>query len=116
MRQAHLFITGFVQGVGFRQFIRRKAQKMGVTGWIRNLPASSDGRVEAVLQPSASSPRSDSEQAGPASPDASQGGKEAIEQLIEKCKRGPFLAEVKDVVIVWEEASQIYSDFSVLLS
>ena len=41
--QAHLFILGFVQGVGLRRFIRGKARKMGLTGWVTNLP---DGRVE----------------------------------------------------------------------
>ena len=43
---AHVFISGFVQGVGFRQFVKRSAIKLGLTGWVKNL---SDNRVEAVF-------------------------------------------------------------------
>jgi acylphosphatase len=37
------FVTGTVQGVGFRFFVQNKAQELGLAGWARNL---SDGRVE----------------------------------------------------------------------
>jgi acylphosphatase len=37
------FVSGLVQGVGFRQFVQWRAQALGLTGWARNL---SDGRVE----------------------------------------------------------------------
>ena len=78
---AHVFISGFVQGVGFRQFTKRSAGKIGLTGWAKNL---SDNRVEAVFQ----------------------GSKEQIEKIISICKKGPFLSEVKDVEVVWEEKLQ----------
>lgn len=78
MQQAHIFITGFVQGVGFRQFVKSQAKKVGVTGWVQN---TEDGKVEAVLQ----------------------GDKDAIELLIEKAKKGPDVSEVTDVQVSWEE-------------
>jgi len=39
------FASGTVQGVGFRHYTRREALRLGLTGWVRNLP---DGRVEVV--------------------------------------------------------------------
>lgn len=77
---ARVFISGFVQGVGFRQFVKRSALKLGLTGWVKNLP---DNRVEALFQ----------------------GPKETIEKAISVCKKGPFLSEVKDIVVEWEDSS-----------
>ena len=46
MRRRYL-VEGEVQGVGFRYFAVRRALRIGVSGWVRNLP---DGRVEALAE------------------------------------------------------------------
>ena len=69
MKTLHLQIEGRVQGVWFRESMRREAERLGVTGWVRNAP---DGSVEAVVQ----------------------GGDEAVDALIEWARVGPPLAQV----------------------
>ncbi len=86
---AHIFISGFVQGVGFRRFIQYNALKLGLNGWVKNLP---DNRVEAIFC----------------------GSKERIEKIIAICRKGPFLSEVKDVDIIWEkDQEEAYSNFEI---
>lgn len=89
MMQAHVFISGFVQGVAFRQFVKSSALKLGVSGWVKNLP---DNRVEAVFQ----------------------GDEKAVEQLVVLCKKGPFLSEVKDVITSWEKSEKTHAEFSII--
>jgi acylphosphatase len=47
MKTLHLEIHGRVQGVFFRDSMRREAQRLAITGWVRN---RSDGSVEAAVQ------------------------------------------------------------------
>jgi acylphosphatase len=86
MQQAHIFIKGHVQGVGYRSFVKKTAQKAGLTGWVQNLP---DGDVDAVLQ----------------------GEKAVIEETIDTLKRGHFLAQVKEIEVRWEEITTPYTEF-----
>lgn len=86
---AHIFISGFVQGVGFRQFVKSNAQKLELRGWVKNI---SDGRVEAVFQ----------------------GSKESTEKMILACKKGPFLSEIKEIEVFWEESKTDFTEFEVL--
>ncbi len=47
MARARVVVHGIVQGVWFRESCRRRAEEMGVAGWVRN---RSDGTVEAVFE------------------------------------------------------------------
>jgi acylphosphatase len=82
MQQAHVFISGLVQGVSFRYFVKSNAQNLGLKGWVRN---TEDGGVEAVFN----------------------GEKKHIEVMITLCRKGPMLAEVKQVGFEWEEAEEL---------
>ncbi len=86
MSQVHLLISGFVQGVGYREFVRSNANKMRLTGWVRNLP---DRRVEVVAQ----------------------GEEKTLQELIKVCSRGPFLSEIKSVSVDWEGSDENFSNF-----
>ena len=47
MRAVHVVVTGLVQGVGFRWLARDAAERIGVSGWVRNRP---DGSVELHVE------------------------------------------------------------------
>ena len=80
----HLRITGRVQGVGYRQWICAEAERLGVSGWVRN---RRDGSVEAVVD----------------------GPDEAMELLMERARRGPPAARVSGVDI--EDTEGTFSGF-----
>jgi acylphosphatase len=73
-----VIVRGRVQGVFFRDSLRRRAEARGVAGWVRNRP---DGAVEAVLE----------------------GPEEAVEAVIRFARAGPPRASVEDVQITAEE-------------
>jgi acylphosphatase len=70
--QAHLTITGRVQGVGYRDWALATARRLGLTGWVRN---RRDGAVEALIV----------------------GDDGAVGEMIEACQRGPSMARVEAV-------------------
>lgn len=78
MIRRRVVVHGLVQGVFFRDTVRRQAEQRGVAGWMRNNP---DGTVEAVLE----------------------GEPEAVLRLVELCRRGPRGAHVDRIEVVEEE-------------
>lgn len=73
MSAKRLIIAGRVQGVGFRDWMARQAEALGLDGWVRNRP---DGTVEALIA----------------------GDTDAVEELARLCRRGPRLAEVTSII------------------
>jgi len=86
--RAHIYVSGFVQGVFFRYETRDMALELGVNGWVRNLP---DGRVEAVFE----------------------GDEEKVKRMIEFCRRGPPGARVTNVEVSWEAYKGEFKGFSI---
>ena len=76
--RAHLLIRGRVQGVWYRGSMENEAERLGVSGWVRNRP---DGAVEAEVE----------------------GEREAVEALIAWARHGPPAARVTDVEVRWTE-------------
>ncbi len=83
----HAFVSGRVQGVGFRYFVLREAQDLRLTGWVGNLH---DGRVEVVAE----------------------GDHPALNQLLIKLRHGPVSSDVRDVDYAFSDARGDFSGFS----
>lgn len=88
MERVHIWVSGKVQGVWYRATTVEEAKKLGLTGWVRNLP---DGRVEIVAE----------------------GPRESLERLIAWCHEGPPLAVVDEVKVVWEPYTGEFANFSI---
>ncbi|HEY9724642.1 MAG TPA: acylphosphatase [Oscillatoriaceae cyanobacterium] len=86
MKRAHLLISGRVQGVYYRATTEQVATRMGLRGWVRNLP---DGRVEAIAE-------------GPA---------DLLERFVAWCHEGPPAACVEQVDCTWGDASGEFCAF-----
>jgi acylphosphatase len=86
--RCHIFASGRVQGVFFRQTTLEIAKGFGLTGWVRN---TEDGMVEAVFE----------------------GDKEKVEKMIEWIKIGPPLAKVEKVEVKWEDFKGEFEDFEI---
>ena len=88
-QRVHIFISGKVQGVFFRQALKVIAKKNNVFGWVRNLP---DKRVEAILE----------------------GDSKSVNLVVEWAKIGPANSHVDDIQISNEEFRNEFSTFEVL--
>jgi acylphosphatase len=84
----HVRIQGLVQGVGYRAWTERVAIGLGLVGWVRN---RRDGSVEAVFQ----------------------GDETVVADMIERCKRGPSAAQVREVAMLAAEGAGVFHSFEV---
>jgi len=87
-RCVRVLITGRVQGVGFRAWMRDQAISRNLSGWVRNRP---DGAVEAVFC----------------------GSPDVVEAMIETCNEGPRWANVA-AVDVSDERQWLNGAFTIL--
>ena len=76
--RARILITGLVQGVFFRREMTELARRLGISGWVRNLP---NGKVEALAE----------------------GEKGRLNELIRFCQVGPPGAAVRKVEVEWSD-------------
>ncbi len=86
--RAQVIIHGLVQGVWFRASTRDEAIRLGVRGWVRNLP---DGTVQALFE----------------------GEKKKVEQIIGWCYKGPPGSRVSKVDIFWESYKGEHEQFDI---
>lgn len=70
--RAHVYVSGRVQGVFFRDSVRERAEQLGLIGWVRNIP---DGRVEALFE----------------------GPSESVREMVRWCEEGPSHADVENI-------------------
>ncbi|MCP4431910.1 MAG: acylphosphatase [Gammaproteobacteria bacterium] len=87
MKTVKATISGRVQGVGFRYFVKMHADDLNLKGSARNL---ADGRVEVLLQ----------------------GASENIEQLFNKLKQGPRFSSVSSVEMTECENAELFNQFN----
>lgn len=88
MKTYRLHITGKVQGVWYRASAKNKAISLSLKGKVWNEP---DGAVGALVQ----------------------GPEEVVSEFIEWCKKGPMLAEVKEVIVTVEPMTESYPGFEI---
>lgn len=82
-------VSGRVQGVFFRAFVVEKAEQLGLTGYVRNLPGG--GKVEV----------------------RAEGSRKRLEELIGYLKIGPPAARVREVTTQWSEYKGLHGSFTV---
>lgn len=88
MSEIHCVVSGHVQGVGFREYIQRSADKYELTGWVRN---RQDGTVELVAQ----------------------GVPDSLKEFIECVNEGALGSAVEGVSVDWRTAKRHYEEFSI---
>jgi acylphosphatase len=86
LSRLHIAVEGRVQGVGFRYFVVENAQRLNLTGWVRN---RWNGSVELIAE----------------------GNRHELDKLIAEVRRGPRSSMVLGVKIDWQDATGEFRDF-----
>ncbi len=97
LKQVHLYIKGDVIGVGFRAWTKIQAKINNVSGWVRNVYDRPEvfgvaGGVEALTQ----------------------GEEENVKAMIEVVKKGPPVARVDEVEVIWQEPKEVFEGFEII--
>ena len=87
-QRLHAIVHGRVQGVNFRYYTVRKANELGLAGWVRNRWG---GTVETVAE----------------------GPRPRLDQFVAWLHQGPSSARIDEVDVTWEEATGEFSGFCV---
>ncbi len=89
MDSAEILVTGKVQGVWFRDFVKKNAIKLNLNGWVKNNP---DKSVSVAIE----------------------GKKEVIHELIGLIKIGSPLSKVDDIKITWTAFQNKFNSFKII--
>ncbi len=88
MQEIHIFVSGTVQGVGFRALVKRHAMLFDIKGFVRNLP---DGRVEICAQ----------------------GHTDQIKQFIYTIQKRPGSSTISEIETKYKPPQESYSSFEI---
>ena len=91
LARVHIWVTGRVQGVGFRAFVQQSGTTFGLTGWVRNVGYE---QVETVAE----------------------GQRQVLLQFVEVVSRGPRASNVERAHTEWEPATGEFRGFGIKYS
>ena len=89
MKFVEILVTGKVQGVWFRDFVKKNATILNLNGWVKNNP---DGTVAVAIE----------------------GEELIINQLIEQIKIGSLLSKVDDIKVSWLSFENKFNSFKII--
>lgn len=88
MKRQHMIVSGKIQGVFYRDYVRREAEKRQITGWVMNMQ---NGTVEILAE----------------------GSDSALAELQKACRKGPLMAHIEDIKITESTATEEFEDFDI---
>ncbi len=89
VKRVQVTVYGLVQGVGFRMFVHRSASRLGLKGWVKNMP---DGTVRVDVQGSAG----------------------LIDELLKDIRVGPPASKVTSLAVLEKQPDHSMKAFAIL--